>query len=153
MSTNALFNKLFRKRGFENNPGLTQALWLISNSGRTIVNIEPFQYMAPDLNVATQPNFDPLPFIANSTYFVTSGFWAKTSTTQTGIPHLIYYEPFADVFSLRYAGSSMANNTVTLNLGVPGNILTSRVQWQDNGATVGVFSLQIGGFKITYSAP
>lgn len=146
----AFSEQLYLNRLLDTFPQLQAQLALLSKQGFTPTLIEPINVTSL-INVATNPSFDLLEFVANTTYFIYVAAWSKYSLTQTGAPFLDIYLPFANTLAYRYGGSSLPNNTVTLNLGFPAfNILTSRIQWNDNGATVGTFSVWISALKITY---
>lgn len=146
MSSFAL--QLSKNKIIELNPELARTMALINKQGFTITEFEPFQYTGIT-NVATDPSFDIVPFLANNTYHIVTGGICKHSTTQAGFMMLEFYDPFANV--LRFSYSNSLNNTAPINQGFPAsNFLASRVRWNDNGATVGIYSVLVQGFKISY---
>jgi len=147
-----LQEQLYENLLYKNDLDLVRNLWLISKSGKTIRSVEPIAIQRL-VDVATVANFDIFPALTGSLYFIKIAGYSKYGITGVGVPLIDFYDPFTGLVTYKYGGSSLPNNTLTVNIGFPGFMLASRVLWNDNAATVGTYSVFCSGYKINFSTP
>jgi len=143
--------RIYENFVYNNDPDLVHKLWVLANNGKIIDKVTPVYFQAV-INVATDASFDIFPAITNNVYTIGSVLFGRHSTTQTGQPLIEFYDPFTGVLTARYTQQTN-NTTAGINNAMPTNklfALVSRLGWNDNAATVGIYSVIISGYKIAF---
>lgn len=133
---------------FMKDPELNKAVQYLSSRSNKIINIEVLNE-AFIKNVAVDPSADMLPPENNVMYAVAASRSDPDLSAGTGFPIVEFYNPLDAALKLSIAIANNVNAPIT-TLTSGGYYYTSRVRWNDNGATVGSYSIIIIGYKITY---
>lgn len=133
---------------FVNDPELNRAVQYLSDLKTPAIDIEVI-YQNNTFNVATDPSADILPAVARTVYLLSVNYNTSTISGWAGNALIELYAPFVAAINK----SLVVFNATSAWLTVPQFVsfdLCSRLRWNDNGATVGIYDVRVIGYKITY---